>query len=608
MNLSHYRIPLRLTWGFTITILFLVVGGGYALLQMERLAEQTEKLNRHPFAVRAAALTIKGNIAQIQHLIAHLEDHEPGTGEQDLPKLVHSRLARVADLENEILADFDLITERFLGDPAIVREARLSYLRWKESRERLFVKIREGSTWSAEELHLEQNEQLMGGMEKTINGVVDFAYNKANEMVARAEAIRNQAMGVTILLGLTAMLISSLLAWRIIRSIATPLNHLTEVSNRLAAGESSIRATVPGRDELALLGNAFNQMADAILAQGEREREGARHLQLKVDELLDPVGAAARGDLTVPVPTQQGEAVGKLADGLREMMHQLGNLVKQVQLAGIQVNSAATEIAASAKQHEATTTEQAAAAMQIVSTTREISATSQELTRSMEAVSRVAEESSHAASQGQEGLGRMEGTINQLVGASDDIVAKLAVLNEKADNIGAIVTTITKVADQTNLLSLNAAIEAEKAGEYGLGFGVVAREIRRLADQVAVATLDIEQMVREMQSAVSSGVMAMDKFRVEIRGGVDTVRQIGNQLGSIIQQVQTITPRFEELFHGMRSQSQGASQISEAVTSLSDMAQQTASALRSSNAAVQRLQETARTLQVQVSQFRVQGG
>jgi hypothetical protein len=93
--------------------------------------------------------------------------------------------------------------------------------------------------------------------------------------------------------------------------------------------------------------------------------------------------------------------------------------------------------------------------------------------------------------------------------------AKLAILNEKAGNINQVVVTIVKVADQTNLLSLNAAIEAEKAGEYGRGFAVVATEVRRLADQTAVATYDIEQMVREIQSAVSAGVMGMDKFSEE---------------------------------------------------------------------------------------------
>jgi methyl-accepting chemotaxis protein WspA len=99
------------------------------------------------------------------------------------------------------------------------------------------------------------------------------------------------------------------------------------------------------------------------------------------------------------------------------------------------------------------------------------------------------------------------------------------------------------VADQTNLLSINAAIEAEKAGEAGRGFLVVAREIRRLADQTAVATLDIEQMVRQMQAAVSSGVMEMDKFREDVRNGIGQTSTISEQMSQILDQVHPAVPQ-----------------------------------------------------------------
>ena len=131
-------------------------------------------------------------------------------------------------------------------------------------------------------------------------------------------------------------------------------------------------------------------------------------------------------------------------------------------------------------------------------------------------------------------------------------------IREKADSINVVVTTITKVADQTNLLSINAAIEAEKAGEYGRGFLVVAREIRRLADQTAVATLDIETMVRQMQDAVSAGVMQMDKFADEVRSGVGQVTQDQPDDGEIIKEVQGLSGRFQLVNEGMQNQSVGA--------------------------------------------------
>jgi methyl-accepting chemotaxis protein WspA len=190
----------------------------------------------------------------------------------------------------------------------------------------------------------------------------------------------------------------------------------------------------------------------------------------------------------------------------------------------------------------------------------------------------------------------MEATMQQVVDAAAAINAKLAVLSEKAGNINQVVTTITRVADQTNLLSLNAAIEAEKAGEYGRGFAVVATEIRRLADQTAVATYDIEQIVKEIQSAVAAGVMGMDKFSQEVRRGMQEVQQVGGQLSQIIQQVQALAPRVESVNEGMQAQMTGAAQISDALMQLSGAAQQTVVSLRHSSEAMDDLHQVASSL------------
>ena len=190
--------------------------------------------------------------------------------------------------------------------------------------------------------------------------------------------------------------------------------------------------------------------------------------------------------------------------------------------------------------------------------------------------------------------------------AAGSINAKLAVLNEKASNINQVVTTIAKVADQTNLLSLNAAIEAEKAGEYGRGFSVVAAEIRRLADQTAVATYDIELMVKEIQSAISAGLMGMDKFSEEVRRGIQDVQQVGSQLLQIIQQVQALVPRFETVNEGVQAQATGAEQISEALLQLTGTAQQTVESLRQSTSAIDELNQVSGNLRSSVYRFKLE--
>ena len=319
--------------------------------------------------------------------------------------------------------------------------------------------------------------------------------------------------------------------------------------------------------------------------------------------LMSVAEVMSAGDFRQRVEISRRDELGMLGEGINKMADDLTGLIGQVQQSGIQVNSSATEIAATSKQQQATATEIAATTSEVGATASRISATSKELARTVEEVSEVATQTSMLAQSGQGGLQRMEASMHQIGEASNLINSRLALLSEKAANIGMVVTTINKVADQTNLLSLNAAIEAEKAGEHGRGFAVVAREIRRLADQTAVATFDIEQLVKEMQSAVSAGVMGMDKFSEEVRRGGEAVGVVTTQLSEIIHQVQTLTPSFDAVNEGVQSQSISAQQISDALAQLSVAAQQTAESLRQSNLAIEQLNDAARGLQSGVSRF-----
>ncbi|NJL89362.1 MAG: methyl-accepting chemotaxis protein [Coleofasciculaceae cyanobacterium SM2_1_6] len=329
-------------------------------------------------------------------------------------------------------------------------------------------------------------------------------------------------------------------------------------------------------------------------------------LQRALDKAVKAAEQVSLGDLTTKLDETSDDDIGKLFIALKKMVQNLNSLIRQVQHSGIQVTTSSTQIAASGKQLEATMTEQVASTNEVVATTREITATTNELVKTMLVVVDMIEVGNKAADGGKKDLARMETTMRQLAAATDSISTKLGIISEKANNINGVVATITKVADQTNLLSLNAAIEAEKAGEYGLGFAVVAREIRRLADQAAIATLDIEQMVKEMQGAVSTGVMEMDKFSREVEQGVGDVQKTSDQLTVIIEQVQALGPQFTFVNQGMEAQAQGTQQISEAMRQLSESSAQTASALRETNSAIEQLNEAAQNLRREVAGFKVQ--
>ncbi|MCU0546089.1 MAG: methyl-accepting chemotaxis protein [Oscillatoriaceae cyanobacterium Prado104] len=332
----------------------------------------------------------------------------------------------------------------------------------------------------------------------------------------------------------------------------------------------------------------------------------AKPLGAKISGVVDVAQKMSVGDLTAEVSiSDDRDEISKLQSAFSTMKRGLATLIQQVQKSGVQITASATQIAASGKQLEATVNQQAVSTNQVVATAKEIAATAGKLVKTMDEVTHMSESTAREATTGQKELGRMETTMKQLANATGSISNKLGIISEKANNINSIVTTITKVADQTNLLSLNAAIEAEKAGEYGMGFAVVAREIRRLADQTAVATLDIENMVKEMQSAVSTGVMEMDKFSKEVSRGMDDIRNISVQLTQIIEQVKSLTPRFDVVNRGMENQSEGAQQISETMSQLAEASLQTADALREINSSIAQLNEAAQGLRSEISRFKI---
>ena len=331
----------------------------------------------------------------------------------------------------------------------------------------------------------------------------------------------------------------------------------------------------------------------------------ARSISTPIRTAVAVANQVAGGDLRADVGDTADDETGALLGAIQTMTNDLRGLIGRIQHSSVALISTATAIQATASEQQQVITDYGASTSQAVAAVKEISVTSQELLRTMTEVNDMASHTGKMATAGRVGLGGMDGTMRQLAESTSSFGSKLAVISERAANINLAVTTITKVADQTNLLSINAAIEAEKAGEYGLGFLVVAREIRRLADQTAVASLDIERMVKEMQYSVSAGVMEMDKFAEQVRTGVREIGDVSTKLGEIIEAVQGISGRFGQVTEGMRAQSQGAEQIREAMIRLAEGATRTASSLNDFNGATVHLREAVGDLKEEVSRFTI---
>lgn len=328
--------------------------------------------------------------------------------------------------------------------------------------------------------------------------------------------------------------------------------------------------------------------------------KSARELKDRVDQM-----ATGAGDLTARVTVPGADEMGQLAGGINAVIGKIQSIVGKVREASLQLLSVASQIAATARRQEQTVQDLSASTTQVAASVREITATSQDLAGTMTEVNSSAGHAADLATRGRDNTTRMAGEMKQLVESTASVSAKLGMIREKADRINAVVTTITKVADQTNLLSINAAIEAEKAGEYGRGFLVVAREIRRLADQTAVATLDIETMVRQMQDAVSAGVMQMDKFADEVRSGVGQVTTINQMTYEIINEVQGLSGRFQLVTEGMKNQAAGAQQINDAMVQMTEGARRSSQSVQEFERATAHLRESVEGLNQEISQFKI---
>ncbi|MCD6308883.1 MAG: methyl-accepting chemotaxis protein, partial [Candidatus Latescibacteria bacterium] len=333
------------------------------------------------------------------------------------------------------------------------------------------------------------------------------------------------------LLIIAAISLSWLLAFVISRGITRPLGFLTRIAESIA------------------LGNA-----------GEAK--------LFLEKAYEKGVCRAAGD---------GSAIGKdevalLFAAMSTMIRDLDRIMSQLRGASTQVSESNARIFSSIAQRESIAGIQASSSTGVRSKSEQICNTVKDLARTMNKVSEMSTESAKLATSGIRGLDRIQRTMKTVHDASSEINEKLLIISDKAGAITQVITTITNVADQTNLLSLNAAIEAEKAGDYGVGFSIVASEIRRLADQTAMAALDIETMILEMETAINGGVASVKNYYRLARESSDKTIRISNELAGLIEHSRDIAPHIETVNQGMQIQSQNAEQITDSMEKLNNTA------------------------------------
>lgn len=292
-----------------------------------------------------------------------------------------------------------------------------------------------------------------------------------------------------------------------------------------------------------------------------------------------------------------------LSSAATSMIETLHRLLNRVQAAGIAVTTTTRRIAATSRQLESATATQAQGVRTLNTNAKEITARTHALTDTMHAISRTAESHIDLFAKGQDRLRNVARDIGELSRKTDSLVTRLNAIHEKTVRIVDVVSTIQEVSERVNLLALNAGIEAEKAGETGRGFSVVAREIRRLAIRTASAAEDITQTVSEMTEAVQNGETEMEHFRAVMGNRAAEVREVELRIGGRIDGIRETITRFVTLRDSMRLQNEEAMHINDIVGKLNVETNTMQDILRDFSRELSQLNEAATILEEEVSRF-----
>lgn len=385
-------------------------------------------------------------------------------------------------------------------------------------------------------------ERYSGGLDALKQLQLDVAAQEYRQSQAAFDSSLMQVIGMLVL----ALAASGLIAMATVSTIMRAVDSLETASARLADGDLLAAVDYQGRDELGRVAAAFNAM------------------RLRMHEMI----------------TQVANATGQLAAASEE-------------------TTAVTVQTSDGIRRQQSETEQVAAAM------NEMSATVQDVARNAASAAEAAHAADADAANGRKVLARTVEVINTLAREVENATGVIRSLQDDSNNIGSVLDVIRAIAEQTNLLALNAAIEAARAGEAGRGFAVVADEVRTLASRTQQSTSEIQAMIEKLQGGAANAVKVMETGHRQAGEGVTQVAEAGAALESILQAVTTINDMNAQIASAAEQQSAVAEEINRNIVTVSEIAEQTSVGSQQTAATSEELAQLAAQLQSLVGQFRV---
>ncbi|NJN29741.1 MAG: HAMP domain-containing protein [Synechococcales cyanobacterium RM1_1_8] len=412
--------------------------------------------------------------------------------------------------------------------------------------------------------------------------------------------------------GIGGMVGSTLVGELIRRQVRRTTEDLQTQFSKVVQGNFNTQATIYSEDELGQLSAGFNNMSRVILAttkeaqrKAEEQEQQKEDLQRQVIRLLDDVEGAARGDLTVQAEVT-ADVLGAVADSFNLTIQNLREIVLQVKTAATQVNKASSENETFARSLSSDALRQAEELAVTLNSVQIMTDSIQRVADSAREAEEVARTASATALRGGEAVEKTVAGILQIRETVAETTRKVKRLAESSQEISKIVALISAIASRTNLLALNASIEAARAGDAGRGFAIVADEVRQLADRAAKSSKEIEQIVLQIQGETGSVMVAMEEGNQQVSTGMKLAEQAKRSLDDIIQ----VSNRIDQLVRSITAdtveQTETSRQVAQVMQSVELTAQETSQEAQRVSRSLQNLVGVASDLQTSVERFRVE--
>ena len=321
--------------------------------------------------------------------------------------------------------------------------------------------------------------------------------------------------------------------------------------------------------------------------------------------IIDEVSRLTEGDLSRQFVTTGKDEIAQVNGMLNQFMDKLRGAVGGMSGTSVQVSAASTQLHSTADQIATGAEEVAAQAGTVATASEEMSATSGDIAQNCQMAAEGAQRASLAARDGVEVVEKTVEVMSQIAEKVQESAKTVESLGARSDQIGAIIGTIDDIADQTNLLALNAAIEAARAGEQGRGFAVVADEVRALAERTTRATKEISEMIKAIQTETKSAVTVMEQGVRQVESGTTEAARSGGALREILEHINAVAMQVNQIATAAEEQTATTNEISGNIHQITDLALQTSQGAQQSAAAAAQLNGNANDLQRLVSQFRL---